>query len=121
MFWKLRDKFQVIIRYFYVIVNSVIRFFGYSRCKYDEYCCPKCGSILKLYKHGKFRCDKVYIGGEQTRGSSLFGIKGNIPISKISKPHRLIPRFLAGCRSPQQAKGEPLKVREFNVVRVRVC
>ena len=53
------------------------------------------------------------------------GLKGTFfehsPISKISKLHRLIPRFLAGCRSPLQAKGEPLKVREFNVVRVRVC
>ena len=52
------------------------------------------------------------------------GLKGTFfehsRISKISKPHRSIPRFLAGCCSPLQAKGEPLKVREFNAVRVWV-
>ena len=58
--------------------NSVIRFLFIHGVINDEYCCPKCGSILKLNKHGKFRCDKVYIGGEQTRCSSFFGIKGNI-------------------------------------------
>ena len=58
--------------------NSVIRFLVIHGVIKEEYCCPKCGSLLKLNKHGKFRCDKkVYIGGEQSRcgvlSSSLKG------------------------------------------------
>ena len=48
--------------------NSVIRFLVIHGVIKDEYCCPKCGSLLKLNKHKKFGCvKKVYIGGEQTR------------------------------------------------------
>ena len=60
--------------------NSAIRFlviYGVGLIK-NEYCCLKCGSLLILNKHGKFRCDnKVYIGGEQTRCRVLSsGLKG---------------------------------------------
>ena len=53
-------KFQAIIRNYIIfsVIHGVIK---------DEYCCPKCVSILKLNKPIQFRCDKVYIGGEQRR------------------------------------------------------
>ena len=62
--------FQALIQSFitFLVIHGVIK---------NRYCCPKCWSMLKLYKYLKFRDKSVYTSGGQILCRVLSsGLKG---------------------------------------------